>query len=260
MVQTAPARPSSSVILVRDGEAGLETFMVRRHARSPVAPSAYVFPGGTVRDDDARTVDGLDLSDALSARSDTPIEPRTAGEYFACAVRELFEEAGVLLVRDASGALLEVDESDVVLQERLATARLAMQSRELSLIDLVGERGWVPAWEELVPFSHWVTPVALAARFDTRFFVAAMPARQAALHCTIETSEGAWLPPRALLDGDYRLVFATAAHLRRLAAFDSVADLLGFAREKPIRRVQPTLVEDGKGLRAAIADEVVDRW
>src|ERR1700680_14493 len=103
----AAPRPSAAVILVRDGPSGLETFMVRRHARSPVLPSAYVFPGGTVRADDL----DLELDDtasqrlatALSERSDSPVSAEQATAYYVSALRELFEEAGVLLVRDQEG-------------------------------------------------------------------------------------------------------------------------------------------------------------
>jgi hypothetical protein len=111
-----------------------------------------------------------------------------------------------------------------------------------------------------VPFSHWVTPRVLAARFDTRFFVAAMPPRQAALHDTIETSEGVWLRPIEALDGDYQVVYATAQHLRRLSSFATVADLLAFARHKPIRVVQPELTESGSGLSVSLRPELIDAW
>src|SRR4051812_1788672 len=121
-------RPSASVILVRDGETTLETFMVRRHARSRVAPSAFVFPGGTVRDDDFAAFDGLSVS--LSDRTDTPLGAEEARPYLVAAIRELFEEAGVLLACSDSGELIGVDESDVALQELLAAARLSLQARE----------------------------------------------------------------------------------------------------------------------------------
>src|SRR5438067_12144273 len=87
----AEPRPSASVILVRDAPRGLETFMVRRHARSPVAPSAYVFPGGTVRDDDLEVAaeQGTELARMLSERSDTPVEGREAAALYVCAMREL---------------------------------------------------------------------------------------------------------------------------------------------------------------------------
>ena len=100
----------------------------------------------------------------------------------------------------------------------------------------------------------------LAARFDTWFFVAEMPARQAALHDTIETSEGVWLPPARVLESDYHTVYATAQHLRRLTPYRAVADLMKFARQKTIRRIQPEVVEGGAGLSVLIAPELIDAW
>jgi 8-oxo-dGTP pyrophosphatase MutT (NUDIX family) len=258
--QAVSARPSASVILVRDASDGLETFMVRRHARSPVAPSAYVFPGGTVRDDDVSPVESDGLADALSARSDSPVAPGEAGLFYVSAVRELFEEAGVLLARDSFGHLVTVDESDESLRERLASTRLALQARNLSLANVFAEWGWQPAFDLLVPFSHWVTPAVLAARFDTRFFVARMPPGQSALHDTIETSEGVWLTPIQALNAAYHTVYATAQHLRRLSPFHSVDDLLSFAHQKHIKTVQPEVVEGGTGLRVFIKPEIVDSW
>ncbi len=260
----AEPRLSASVILVRDGPAGLETFMVRRHARSPVAPSAYVFPGGTVRDDDLTVAVSVDaaaaLAQALSDRSDHPVDAARAAAFYVCAIRELFEEAGVLLVRDARAQLFSVEEADTPLQERVASTRLALQARELTIGGVLQEHGWQPAFDLLVPYSHWIKPRALAARFDTRFFVAVMPQGQSALHDTIETSEGVWLSPGRVLEGDYHTVYATAQHLRRLSPMRSVQELLDFARAKSIRMVSPEVVEGGEGLRVFIRPEIVDNW
>src|SRR5439155_18253108 len=131
-VAVVEPRPSASVILVRDGTSGLETFMVRRHARSPVAPSAYVFPGGTIRADDLEFEPELDregLAQAISVRADTPVEPTQAAAFYVSALRELFEEAGVLLARDAAGGVLNVSDSDTSLKERLESTRLALQAQ-----------------------------------------------------------------------------------------------------------------------------------
>ena len=240
--------------------------MVRRHARSPVLPSAYVFPGGTVHPDDhdldVAPSEAGRLARALSERSDSPVDARQATGYYVSALRELFEEAGVLLVRDASGKLLSVDAADSGLQERLAATRLSLQARDLSLATLLADWDCRPAFDLLVPFSHWVTPALLVARFDTRFFVAEMPPGQSALHDTIETSDGVWLPPGRLLEaeGEFNVVYATAQHLGRLAPFRSVAELLAFARAKRIRRLSPEIVEGGAGMRALIRPELVDAW
>ena len=236
--------------------------MVRRHARSPVAPSAYVFPGGTLRADDLQfepEPDRAALARVLSERADTPVEPDQASAFYVSALRELFEEAGVLLVRDGP-RLLAVDDSDTALQERLESTRLTLQAHELSFAGVLAEWGWQPAFDLLVPFSHWVTPRLLAARFDTRFFVAEMPPGQAALHDTIETTEGIWLSPARALADEYHTVYATAQHLRRLRPFCSVGDLLAFARQKPIRRVSPEVVEGGSGLSVFIPPTLVDAW
>jgi 8-oxo-dGTP pyrophosphatase MutT (NUDIX family) len=262
--EVAAPRPSASVILVRDGLAGLETFMVLRHIRSPAFPSAYVFPGGTVRADD-RTLDveaaeSQRLVRALSERSDSPLTADQAVAYYVSALRELFEEAGVLLVRDAAGRLLSLNADDTTLQERLAATRLALQARDLSLGAVLAEWGWQPAFDLLVPFSHWVTPAVLAARFDTRFFVAEMPPGQAALHDTIETSDSVWLPPQQVLNNDYRTVYATAQHLVRIAQFRTVPELLEFAGKKRIRRLSPEVVEGGSGLNVFIRPDLVDTW
>lgn len=254
------AKPSASVILVRDGVAGPECFMVRRHAQSPVLPSAYVFPGGTLREDDFSVTVDERLARTLSERSDTPIDATTAAATYVCAVRELFEEAGVLLVRDPFERLLSVNESDTHLQELLASTRLALQAREMSIGAVLDQHDWRPAFDLLIPFSHWITPKILSARFDTRFFVAPLPPGQSPLHDTIETSEGLWLSPTSALQNDYHTVYATAQHLQRLLSFKSVADLLEFARTKPIRMISPQVVESDTGLRASIPEHLVDSW
>jgi 8-oxo-dGTP pyrophosphatase MutT (NUDIX family) len=255
-------RLSASVILVRDGAAGLETFMVRRHAQSRVAPSAYVFPGGTVRADDVDLpgADSWTLAETIAQRSDALLVDADALAVYATAVRELFEEAGVLLACDQHGDLLQVDAQAIEQQERLAAARLTLQAGERSLAWLLAELSWRPAFDRLVPFSHWVTPIGVPARFDTWFFVADMPRGQEALHCTIETSEGVWLTPGQLLDGDYSIVFPTEKHLRRIAAFRSAAELLDFARAKRILRVQPELTRDGGAIGVRMAPDLVDAW
>ena len=237
--------------------------MVLRHARSPAFPSAYVFPGGTVHHDDLElrvSDDDARIVKDMSARSDAPLSDEQAAAVYICAVRELFEEAGVLLVRDGTGHLLEVDVAEVTLQERLESTRLALQSHALSFSEVLAEHGWRSAFDRLVPFSHWITPASVATRFDTRFFLAELPRGQSALHDTIETSEGVWLTPARALEPDYHTLFPTSEHLKRLAVFQVVADLMEFARTKPIRTVRPDTNRDGEGARIAIPSDLVDAW
>lgn len=230
--------------------------MVRRHARSPAFPSAYVFPGGTVHDDDQilNVVDGEGLAQALSARSDVPVQRIEAIGLYTCAVRELFEEAGVLLARACAGDVV------VTLQEQLAPMRLAVQAHALDFAAVLKDRGWQPAFDRLVPFSHWITPPAMPARFDTRFFVAELPGGQSALHDEVETSEGIWLTPGRALQADYPTLFPTTEHLKRLAGFVSVSELLVFARRKPIRVVTPDVTRSPEGQRISLRPELIDAW
>jgi 8-oxo-dGTP pyrophosphatase MutT (NUDIX family) len=263
-VTSSPAVPqlSASVILVRDGPQGLETFMVRRHVESRVAGGAYVFPGGTVRPDDFLVEDpsSKHLQDALLQRSDAPVDAAQAVAIYVTAVRELFEEAGVLLARGADGRLVEIEAQDTPQQERLASARLILQASQSSLRDVLADTHWQAAYECLVPFSHWVTPTPVPTRYDTRFFMAEMPQGQEALHCTIETTEGVWLRPRQVLEDRLAIVFPTAEHLRRLSSLSSTAEALAFARSKPIRRVQPQVaLEHGKS-RVWIDADLIDAW
>ena len=236
--------------------------MVRRHASSPAFASAYVFPGGAVRGDDHSFPVGNpeELAESLSARSDTPLDAATAPALFVCAVRELFEEAGVLLARDPSGDLLRVGSSDTPLQEQLESTRLSLQAGQMSLEQVLTERGWQPAFDRLVPFSHWITPRAMARRFDTRFFIAELPQGQSALHDTIESTEGVWLTPSAALGSEYQTVYATAQHLHRISQFNAVSQLLDFARDKSIRMVSPEVNEHAEGLRVFIRPEIADSW
>jgi 8-oxo-dGTP pyrophosphatase MutT (NUDIX family) len=177
-----------------------------------------------------------------------------------CAVRELFEEAGVFLVRDASGEVLSAAESDTTSQEELESLRLALQANELTIGGVLRDNGWLPAFNLLVPFSRWITPLVVATRFDTHFFLAALPTGQLALHDTIETSEGVWLSPARALESDYHTVFPTEQHLRRLAHFTRVADLLEFGRTKSIFTVLPEVGESEAGRRVFIRPEIADSW
>ena len=244
-------RPAATVILIRPGEAGgFETFMVRRSARSYFAADAVVFPGGTVDDADcgpesvARSP-SLTVEEAharLTNRGGEP--PETAALSFGlhvAAVRELFEEAGVLLATNRGGRLLA--DRDPALTARLAEDRGRVQRGEMTLAGIAEREGLNLACDRLVYFSHWVTPPTSPRRYDTRFFVAAMPPGQEALHCQIETTEGEWLSPAEALGrgtrGQIKLVQATVAHLDCLAHLRSVDEVLDFARRKPIQTVHP---------------------
>ena len=247
-------RPSATVVLLRPTGAGFETFMLRRDARSRFAADMSVFPGGAVHADDAdpelvRRCPGLPPSMAyahlVERGSDPPPSPDAAFALHIAALRELFEEAGVLLgtIGAAQGKA-----RDVAVLDRLSRARGGLQEGTLTLVDLVAREDVRLAPERLVYFAHWITPRVLPRRFDTRFFIAVVPPDQEAVHCGVETTAGAWLSPTDALAqaraGAIKLMQPTEEVLRALARCRTADDALAWARAKPIRTVNPTREAD----------------
>lgn len=261
-------RPAASVILARPAGASFELFLVRRAVQSEFASDVYVFPGGTVQPDDRAGSDRTALSAEaahrrLSERGGRP--PATAAESLAlhlAAVRELFEEAGVLLARDASDRPLAPDRAQ---SDRLAAARARLVERRTTLAAVAAAEGLTLAPDLLVYFAHWITPAGFPRRYDTRFFVATMPPGQAALHDTVETTASCWLHPARALQlyhaGRFPLVFAQVNLLDRLAPCQSLADLLQFAATKPVRTVEPLLRPAPAGtFDPYLPEELVGAW
>lgn len=251
-------RPAATVILVRDSVANqLEIFMVRRDPHARFAADAYVFPGGTLRADDLVTggeppCSGLTSDTAhrrfASRGSEPPPDPEESLALHVAAVRELFEEAGILLARHEARPPGPLDQ-DVC--EALAELRTEIQSGR-SLIRAALDLRLELLPESLVYFSHWITPAVSPRRYDTRFFVAADRPEQTASHCGIETVDGNWYSPADLLRqadaGALTLVSVTADHLRVLSEFRTVEALLAFARLKPVRTVLARRGPDGWNL------------
>lgn len=256
-------RPSATVIPVRSGLTGPEVFMARR-VQGGAFGGVFVFPGGTVQADDFLP-DGAALSEAealdeFSRRGGTlPADAALARALFRAAVRELFEESGILLVDRASA-----DDSLALTGEDEAGLRAALQRKQTDFSGILRSIGATPAYRRLVYFSHWITPAGEPRRFDTRFFVAAAPADQVATHAEDELTESLWISPADALAradaGQFPIVFPTRQHLLRLAAFASPDALLAFARAKPVRTVESIReVVDGK-TRIRLPDEVKECW
>ncbi|MGE0498205.1 MAG: NUDIX hydrolase [Ramlibacter sp.] len=230
---SGPPRASASIVLLRDGAAGLEIFLLRRHGLSDVLGGAFVFPGGKVDAADA-TLDAAAHLDQpagtlLASLGEPTLDQAAATGLYVAAVREAFEESGVLFAHSAdvmrAAALLREGHA---FDEVLALMALRLQTRAL------------------VPWSRWITPVVPSLqqkRFDTRFFVAALPAGQTALHDNRETTESTWLAPRAALELYWADQMALAppqimslAHLSRHA---DVASVMAAARAKAPPVIQP---------------------
>jgi 8-oxo-dGTP pyrophosphatase MutT (NUDIX family) len=227
----APVAPrdAATVMLLRPGRAGMEVYMLRRQPSMAFAPGAQVFPGGSV---DARDVD----EEAAWAGPDAEqwgrvlnAPPGLARALVCAAVRETFEESGVLLAGEsASSVVADTTSAD---WER---DRHALLDRSLSLAELLTRRGLVLRSDLLRPWSRWITPVIEQRRFDARFFAAALPGGQRTRDVGGEAAAAAWIGPAAAIEagrrGEIELWPPTAITLAELAACGDLATALSAAR------------------------------
>jgi len=236
--------PAATVMLVRDGAQSPLVLMLERHAKSTVLPDQYVFPGGRVDDEDQ------ELAPCLGGWTSSPVpdlDERTAKAFFAAAIRETFEEAGILLARRRGQAEL-LDESEVA---PLRKHRLAVQGGEQTFLDLVEGADLELAADALEVHARWITPVIVPYRFDTLFFTALAPANQLAMHDGVEAASHAWLRPEDALDeharGKRQIIFPTARNLETLSGFSSAAEALEASRDRTLVTVLPVVEErDGE--------------
>ncbi len=256
-------RLASAVMLLRDAAAGqgIEVFMVQRVVQSDFMPGAYVFPGGSVTKDDsaAELAEGVCAPVATSA---TDPEGRTlpGKGARAAAIRELFEEAGILLAYRAE-KLLAISDQDAA---GFDTYRKAFHERQASLVEMAHAEHLTLATNLLDYFAHWITPEGMPKRFDTHFFLTTAPAEQQAAHDHLETSEGIWISPVEALARferkEFPLVFATIYQLRELAAFGSVQEALeSTARQHVLTRVPKLIQENGK-TRVFLQEDAANTW
>lgn len=240
-------RLASTVVLLRPGPVVPEVFLLRRHGKSAFLGGAFVFPGGRV--DEADADDRLWHRNAPTNRwAPAPGQELTESQAratFVAAVRETFEESAVLLARARGEASLCRFE-DPAHRTRVYRLRSALNEGHLTFSELVADEGWELALDRLVPFAHWITPSAERRRFDTRFFLAAMPAGQAAESDNRETTEGLWATARAALEKHHRLeVFLappTQRILEEIAEYSTVEAALDAAKTRPLTPILPKLV------------------
>lgn len=228
-----PLRPASTVMLLRDSEHDLEVFMMQRTTTAAFASGMYVFPGGRVDDvDGASELDDLceGLTDAEA--SDLLRVPSGGLAYWVAAIRESFEEAGVLLARDERGDFVRLNDPDS--QPRFAAARHAVHDGALSLAEFCRQEGLRLAVDTISYVSHWVTPVGEKRRFDTRFFVAVAPPAQDLMHDDKETIASLWVTPTDALGraerGELAMIPPTVANLQFLAPHHSTSAAVAAAQ------------------------------
>lgn len=236
------AKPAATVLLARDSGDGIEVFLVKRHHKIDFASGAMVFPGGKV---DAADADpGLRAYCAGAGElDDAECALRIA------AVRETFEECGVLLARPRgkadlvdAGRLLDLEGWAAKLHGNMATMAEFVAAEDLEL-----------ALDQLAYFAHWITPPLVPKRFDTHFYLVSAPLDQVAVHDGSESVDSSWSKPGdviAAADADeIRLVFATRMNLTKLGAFADAAAAMTAARAADVVTVQPVLESYIDGVR-----------
>ena len=220
MSDIAYARPSSTVVLVRDAEREPELFMARRHAESSFG-AAHAFPGGVLDSDDAAVHEFCTGLGTLEA--DAHLGVRTKGlDYYSAAIRELFEESGVLLA-DLSG-----------IDEDLGAVRDGLNCGSDNWADFVTRNRLELHCDKLHYISHWITPQLMKKRYSTRFFLAEIPAGQRATHCGGELTESCWMTAHDTLEagreGEIKLHFPTIKTLESIARHKTLQELVEWAQ------------------------------
>jgi 8-oxo-dGTP pyrophosphatase MutT (NUDIX family) len=248
-------RASATVVVMRDATAGLEVFMLERHLRSDFLGGAYVFPGGTV--DDADTAPELEeVVDGLSGDVVRALGPNALA-LVVCAIRETFEEAGILLARHQDGAPVALDAPE------WGERRRRLNSRETTALELAHEARIHYAADLLRFWWRLVTPAPAPRRYDTAFFVARAPGGQEPLHDDVETSSSTWVRPSEAVArgraGDLRIIFPTRRTLESVGAYATTADAFDAAIGRSPEPVTPRIVlRDGEP-RVELPDGTLER-
>ncbi|OAA27042.1 NUDIX family protein [Frankia sp. EI5c] len=240
----AVPRDASTVILLRDAPAGggIEAYMLRRTTTMSFAGGMYAFPGGRLDpadSDDTLPWLGPPVAEVMPGLDPDPAKARA---LVCAAVRETFEECGVLLATAASGREETTDLRDV---PGLAADRQAMEDRRLGLADVLGRRSLALRADLLAAWTRWVAPELEPRRYDTRFFVAALPAGQQPGIASTEADGVLWIRPADALDrftaGAMAMLPPTAFTLAELAEFEDVAGVLAAARGRDLAPVMPEI-------------------
>jgi 8-oxo-dGTP pyrophosphatase MutT (NUDIX family) len=243
--------PAATVALVRDAPRGLEVLILQRSLSLAFMPGAHVFPGGAL--------DRADGSPELHARC-VGLDDATASHmlgvehgglaYWVAAIREAFEEAGIMLAYDASGGLVSTNGAAA---ERYRAHRQALDERRGDFDAIARSEGLRLATDRLFYFGHWITPASLPRRYDTRFFVAVAPEEQEARHDNRETIAHVWVRPQEALDlcaqKALNMRFPTIKTLERIAGCATAAELIALlATSREVPALLPRITGDGRTL------------
>jgi 8-oxo-dGTP pyrophosphatase MutT (NUDIX family) len=260
--ESVPVRDAATVMLLRDGPSGLEVFMLRRNLNSDFVGGAYVFPGGAIDNSDGEQA----VEQYCIGRTDT-MASRHLGidqgglAFWVGAIRESFEEAGLLFAAHPDGRPLEIDESNC---ERFTALRSKVDAGEIGLAAVCQQESIRLRVDEMHYWSRWVTPLGAPRRYDTRFFVGSAPTGQTPLHDDHEVIAHLWIAPMEALErhraGEFELIFPTVRSLESLCGFATAVDAIAHARTiEHVDPIQPKIITDGQSLRIVLPnDEIYD--
>ncbi|WP_370617317.1 NUDIX hydrolase [Mumia sp. Pv 4-285] len=240
--EVATPRDAATVVLLRDGTAGVEAYLMRRQRSMAFAPGMYVFPGGGVdpRDSDTDVAWAGPSPQAWAERLGCSTD--VARALVCAAVRETYEESGVLLAGPDPDSVVD-DTSDADWQ----ADRVALEAHTLAFSDFLRRRSLVLRTDLLAAWAHWITPGFEPRRFDTRFFVAVLPEGQRVGTLAAEADHASWMLLTAALDsvdaGDMAMLPPTSVTCRELTELPSAAAALDVAPTRRIVPVEPRLVE-----------------
>ena len=237
--------PSATVVLLREREGSLELFMVKRRAGDAFGDS-YAFPGGVVDHDESDAHGRIDGMTADEVNAELHVL-EDGLDYYSAAIRELFEETGILLARDKNAEWA----SD---SPELQALRIEVDKGRLPWTKFLETRGLRLACDVLHYFAHWETPLGKHKRWSTRFFLGEMPTEQNATHDGSEVTDICWLTANQALagsrNGSMKLPFPTIRNLKNISAFATIEELIDWANttaQEGIIRLCPIRVqENGK--------------
>ena len=249
MAETVAPRPASTILLLRDAEAlrEIEVFMMVRHYEIDFNSGALVFPGGSVDKGDKEIIANPALYSGGEGLDEAALSFRIA------AIRETFEESGILLARPkGSTALVDGKRAG----EIETASRAALCDGQTTFQQVLTDNGMVLALDELVPYAHWITPEGMPKRFDTWFFLAAAPPEQVGAHDGKESTDSIWVSPREALEGGetgrFKLPFPTTRNLIKLGKQASVKAALDDSRGKSVVTVTPVMTKTSNGRQLRI--------
>lgn len=263
MTQPVIPSPAATLVLLRDRPSGgLETLLIQRHTKSKFAAGDYVFAGGKIEADDVpsdaeRFCAGLTAEAAAARLGD--LAPRAALGYWIGAIREAFEEVGMLLAYAEPGRPIVFDAAN---RERFAAYRAACQASNAAFFDMLRAERLTLATDRLAYFAHWITPEEQPIRFDTRFFAAPAPPAQAPEADGHEIINLRWLSPAeardALARGEITLRTPTLKNLELVGAYATTADAVSGLGRREVPTIRPRILQvDGKPIPVLPGDP---RW